>query len=252
MIVFAVCIAAGDVAAQNEPVRKSDLVRLLGQLPEFSTLREDMQALGFRGEKLDLAVRQIDRMLKDPTIAGNIADRVLAAQKSTVSTVEAGGLFWPLVDRGLSHLDRAELRYFYVVEQTMLKALPARECGLIIKEKMEPRRLAQTTGRVASRLNTPALREYYRIQFKAAQLGAARAPKRLSQVVEAQTVETINAALGKALADRPDKDVLSRAYEDLTRVGNRRACTAGRVFMDAVLSLEGRDLQNALILLSTP
>ncbi len=43
-----------------------------------------------------------------------------------------------------------------------------------------------------------------------------------------------------------------RAYRNLERVSNRRACEAGRLFMDAVLSLEGRELHNALILLSTP
>ena len=249
---LAILVAIGPVSAQTETVRKSDIVRLLRQLPEFSPIREDMIALGFRGAKLDLAVGQIERMLKDPGIANNIADRVIAAQRSTVLPSEAGGLFWPLVDRGLGHLTPPELRYFYQVEQAMLKALSPRQCGLIIKERLSPKRLAQATGRVASRLTTPTLREYYRIQFKAAQIGAARAPKRLSTEAEARAIFNINQALTQALEDRPDKDALTRAYDDLLRVGNRRACTAGRVFMDAVLSLEGRDLQDALILLSTP
>ncbi len=245
-------LAVAPASAQQETVRKSDIVRLLGQLPELSPIREDMAALGFRGEKLDLAVGQIERMLKDPIIADNIADRVIAARQPSVRSAEAGGLFWPLVDRGLGHLAPRELRYFYQVEQTMLKALPIRECGLTIKERLSPERLAKATGSVAARLNTPALREYYRIQFKAAQFGASRDAARLTQEDEARTVFNINEALGREMAGRSDGDALMRAYEDLNRVSNRRACLAGRAFMDAVLSMEGRDLHHALILLSTP
>ncbi|WP_306114609.1 hypothetical protein [Roseovarius sp. MMSF_3305] len=254
-----VCVVAtalvtlpGPGHAQDVTVRKSDIVRILGQLPEFTPIREDMRALGFEGEKLDLAVAQIERMLRDPLIASNIADRVIAARLPNVDTVEAGGLFWPLVDRGLGRLNPRELRYFYVVEQAMLKALPTRECGLTIKERLAPERLAKVTGSVAARLNTPALKEYYRIQFKAAQFGASQEVFRLAPAAEAKAAETINRALGRTLADRPDRKALMRAYRNLNRVGNRRACEAGRLFMDAVLSLEGRELHNALILLSTP
>ena len=252
VLLFSVYISTTPAATQQEPVRKSDLVRLLAELPDFSPIRADMEALGFKGEKLELAVAQISRMLRDPQIAGNIAERVIAAQDVSINSVEAGGLFWPLVDRGLGHLPERELRYFYLVEQTMLKALPDRQCGLVIKERLRSDRLAKVTGRVAARLNTPALREYYRIQFKAAQLGAIRDPNRLGKGDELRVIETINEALGKSLAGRSDAAALLRAYEDLRRVSNRRACDAGRAFMDAVLSLEGRDLHEALILLSTP
>lgn len=249
---LAVTVVSGPVAAQQETVRKSDIVRLLGELPNLSPIREDMEALGFRGEKLDMAVDQITRMLRDPLIADNIAERVIAARDPSIGSVEAGGLFWPLVDRGLGHLPARELRYFYLVEQTMLKALPNRLCGLTVKERLPADRLARATGSVAARLNTPALRQYYRIQFKAARLGATRDVARLSVAEEARAIERINQALGKTLAGRDDAAALMRAYEDLRRVSNRRACTAGRVFMDAVLSMEGRDLHHALILLSTP
>ncbi len=238
--------------AQQVEVRKSDIVRMLGQLPGIVPIREDMAALGFRGEKLDLAVDQFARMLNDPLIAGNIADRVIAANQTSVRSIRAGGLFWPLVDRGLGHLPPRDLRYFYLVEQTMLKALPERDCGLAIKERLSPDRLAVATGRVAARLNVGALRQYYRIQHKAARLGASRDMARLGPRDEARTVANINAAVGRALAGRADAAALRRAFENLDRVGNRRACTAGRVFMDAVLSLEGRDLHQALILLSGP
>lgn len=248
----ALTLLPGVGATQETVVRKSDVVRLLGQLPEFAPIREDMRALGFEGEKLDLAVAQIERMLRDPLIASNIADRVIAARLPNVDTVEAGGLFWPLVDRGLGRLPAREIAYFYRVEQTMLKALPARECGLTIKEKLPAARLAKVTGSVAARLNTPALREYYRIQFKAARLGASREVLRLDPAAEARAADAINRALGRMLADRPDREALMRAYRNLNRVSNRRACEAGRVFMDAVLSMEGRELHNALILLSTP
>ncbi len=242
----------GISAAQESSVRKSDLVRLLGELHGFTTIRQDMQALGFEGEKLDLAEAQIVRMLKDPLIAGNIADRVLASQQTKIPAAQAGGLFWPLVDRGLGHLPARDMRYFYLVEQTMLKALPERECGLLIKERLSPERRAKATGSVAARLNTPALKEYYRIQFRAAQLGASRDVARLSARDEARIVERINLALAEEIKGRPDERAIKRAFSDLNRASNRRACTAGRLFMDSVLSLEGRDLHHALILLSTP
>ena len=253
----ATCLALGLIlpvaaAAQDATFRKSDIVRLLGQLPEFTPIRDDMAALGFKGEKLDLAVAQIERMLRDPLIANNIADRVIAAQIPSVQSIEPGGLFWPLVDRGLSHLRPRELEYFYRVEQTMLKALPVRECGLTIKEKLPPAKLAKATGSVAARLNTPALKEYYRIQFKAARFGASRDVVRLNPEAEVRAAATINEALGRSLASRADSAALMRAYRDLNNVSNRRACEAGRLFMDAVLSLKGRELTNALILLSTP
>lgn len=245
-------LMSGGAEAQEQTVRKSDLVRLLGQLPEYTPIRRDMKALGFRGEKLDLAVAQIEKMLNDPMIAGNIADRVLAAQQPTVQSVEAGGLFWPLVDRGLGHLPLRDMRYFYVVEQTMLKAMPERDCGLVIRERLSPARRAKVTGSVAARLNTPALKEYYRIQFRAAQLGATRGPARLTAADEARTVQKINAALARTLKGRNDARALQQAFGDLDHVGNRRACRVGRLFMDTVLAMEGRDLHHALILLSAP
>ena len=226
-VILAGVFALGPVAAQEVTVRKSDIVRLLGELPNLSPIREDMAALGFRGEKLDLAVDQITRMLRDPLIADNIAERVIAARDPSIGSVEAGGLFWPLVDRGLGHLSARELRYFYLVEQTMLKALPNRLCGLTVKERLPADRLAEATGSVAARLNLPALREYYRIQFKAAQFGASRDVVRLSKRDEMQAIEKINEALGKTLAGRDDARSLMRAYEDLRRVSNRRACVAG-------------------------
>ena len=258
-VITAFCLCVGlvfscpsDGWSQENTIRKSDLVRLLGELPEFAPIREDMAVLGFRGEKLDMAEGQIVRMLRDPLIAGNIADRVIAAQQGPLRSVEAGGLFWPLVDRGLGHLTARELRYFYLVEQTMLKALTPRECGLAVKEKLSPERLAKATGRVAARLNTPALKEYYRIQYKAARFGATREAARLNPRDAARVVEKINEAIGRELAGKPDAKALMQAFADLGRVGNRRACKAGTIFMDAVLSMKGRDLHQALILLSTP
>ena len=252
LMLGALSLSATSPAAQPETVRKSDIVRLLGQLPDYTPVRRDMEELGFRGEKLDLAVAQIDKMLNDPLIAGNIADRVIAAQQPSVQSVEAGGLFWPLVDRGLGHLPARDMRYFYLVEQTMLKAMPERECGMVIRERLSPERRAQVTGSVAARLNTSALREYYRIQYQAARLGATRDAARLNADDEARIVNKINAALGLELHGRNDARALKRAFGDLDHVGNRRACRVGRLFMDTVLSMEGRDLHHALILLSAP
>ncbi len=245
-------ICALPTMSQTSEVRRSDIIRLLGQLPEVTPMRQDMAALGFQGEKLDMAVNQMARMLKDPLIVGNIADRVIAAQRRTIRPEEARGLFWPLVDRGLGHLTLRELRYFYRVEQTMLTALPVRDCGLVIRERLSDQRMAEVTGRVASRLNTPSLREYYRIQYKAARLGVTRKAKRLSDRDAKRIAVKINRALAQRIAQEKDAPGLIGAFRNLKRMDNRRACAAGRLFIDAVLDLEGRDLHHALILLNAP
>ncbi|MCZ4348212.1 hypothetical protein, partial [Devosia neptuniae] len=85
-----------------------------------------------------------------------------------------------VMDRGISHLPLRDLRYYYLIEKTVLNAMSMRNCGLAVRERLSPEQLADATARVAARLNTPALRTYYDIQLRAAQLGAKRAPLRLS------------------------------------------------------------------------
>jgi hypothetical protein len=252
-LVLTLCLPAPSAQAQSE-VSRSDLIRMLGRLYDDMPIREDLEQLGFRGENLDLAVEQAKRVLRDPDVAGYVADRVLSLQSGTAppATRAAEGLLWGLMDRGISHLPLRELRYYYVVEQTVLKAMSPRNCGLAVRERMPPDRLADETARIAARLNTPALRSYYDIQLHAAQLGATRPPVQMSAARIDAAEQSIFEALARQIASRDDADRLMRTFSRLDSADNRSACTAGRTFIDAVLSLKGKALHEALIYLSLP
>jgi len=239
-------------AQAQEPTAKADIVRLLGRMHEFVPVEQEFRSLGFEGENLDLAMAQYKRMFNDSGIAGFVADRILAAQQGDVPTaLEAGGLLGPLVNRGTGHLPTRDLEYFYKVEYAVFKALPYRECGLAVKQRLSERRLADATARAAARMNTPALKEYYRIQFKAARLGVTRRAVRLdpaeSARIERLVGETVFAREGDAGAGR-----MMRIFAQPGRATNRQACEAGRMIMESVLSLQGRDLRDALIYFSAP
>ncbi len=234
-------------------VSKADIVRLLGRLFESEPVRADLVRLGFKGENLELAVGQVQRMMNDPKIAGYIADQVLGFQKHPdIVVTGAQGLLWQLIDRGITHVPLRDLRYYHLVAQTVLNAMPIRECGLAVKDQLSPRELSDATSRVAAKLNTPALREYYRIQIDAARFGTSRAPRSLSASAQARIEEIVFKALVTQIAAQPDSQQIMAAFGDLRRASNRHACAAGRLFNAAVLSLEGRDLRDALILISTP
>ncbi|MEB8387642.1 hypothetical protein OO012_10410 [Rhodobacteraceae bacterium KMM 6894] len=247
------CLSGPSAQAQSE-VTRSDLIRMLGRLYDDLPIREDLMSLGFRGENLDLAVEQAKRVLRDPDVAGYVADRVLALQSGTAPppTRAAEGLLWGLMDRGISHLPLRDLRYYYVVEQAVLKAMSPRNCGLAVRERMSPERLADETARIAARLNTPALRTYYDIQLRAAQLGATRPQLKMSTARIEAAEQSIFEALARLIASRDDAEKLMRTFSRLDNADNRSACTAGRAFIDAVLSLEGKALHEALIYLSLP
>lgn len=252
-LTLVLCLPGPQAQAQSD-VTRADLIRMLGRLYDDLPIREDLMALGFRGENLDLAVNQAQRVLRDPDVAGYVADRVLGLQSGDAPPPAraAEGLLWGLMDRGISHLPLRDLRYYYVVEQAVLNAMSTRNCGLAVRERMAPDRLADATARVAARLNTPALRTYYDIQLRAAQLGATRPPLRLSAARTQAAEQSIFEALARKIASRDDAEQLIRTFSRLDRADNRSACTAGRTFIDAVLTLEGRTLHDALIYLSLP
>lgn len=240
--------------AQPAPtVSRADLIRMLGILYQDMPLRGDLVALGFQGENLELAVAQAQRVLRDPDVAGYIADRVLAVRAGEIPPAGMPqGLLWGVMDRGIGHLPLDDLRYYYAVEKTVLNAMSPRICGLAVRERLSPDRLAEATARVAARLNTPALRSYYRIQLRAAQLGATRDRVEMSAARALSAQDAIFAALTRQIAGRDDAARVLRSFTNLERADNRSACTAGRLFIDAVLTLKGDTLHEALIYLSLP
>lgn len=238
--------------AQDAPPSKADLVRLLQRMGEFVPIRAEFAALGFEGENLELAVEQHARVFGDPQIASYVADRILAAYAGSIpSASEAGGLLGPLIDRGIGHLPTVELEYFYKVENTVFNALPVRECGLAVKQRVSEQQLSTATARVAARLNTPALRQYYKIQYKAARLGLRHEAVRLSPGRESK----IERKIGEKIFEGPGdarREELIRTFENPRRASNRQACEAGRLIMQAVMAMQGRDLREALIYFSAP
>ena len=256
LLCLCICLAAPVHAQTSETVQvsKQDIVRLLGRIFTDEAARADLVRLGFRGENLTLASGQMRAMMSDPNIAGYIADQIIAFQKSGTihDTAGAGGVLWSAIDRGIGHLPQADLRYYYLVEQTVLNAMSTRDCGLAVKERLSPARLSDATARAAERLNTPALKNYYRIQLRAARYGATRDAVRMSESKANRVEDKIfNALLSRLTAADNGQDMI-RTFARIDRADNRRACAAGRLFIDAVLSLKGRDQHDALILLSLP
>jgi hypothetical protein len=233
-------------------VGRDDIVRMLSRLFTSAEMRDDLRSLGFEGEKLDIAMDHIGRTMSDPVVAGFIADQVLAAQAGGADVVGANGVLWQLIDRGAGHLPPRDLHYYFKVQRTVLNALPTRACGLLIRGRMPVAEMSDITSRTAARLNAPALKSYYRIQLQAARLGATRAPRMLEPARQVRIEKRIAEVLDANLAARPDAAALRAAFGDIERAGNAQACAAGRLFLDSVLSLEGRDLTEALIYLSMP
>ncbi len=234
-------------------VSRADLIRLLGRMHEEETVRADLRKLGFKGENLELATQHAANMLRDPVIAGYVADRVLAVQSgSAVPIARAQGLLWGVIDQGLAHLPLRDLRYYYLVEQTVLGAMPVHICGQAVRGTLAPDRMADVTARAAARLNTAGLRNYYRIQLRAAQLGAQRGTLATTPRRAVAAEALIFAALTRYIVAEPDAARIMDSFARLDRVDNTRACRAGRLFIAAVLTLEGRDLHEALIQLSLP
>lgn len=247
-------LPAAAPAAEEEAVvvTKADIMRLLAEIPDMAPVREEMRALGFRGENLDLAVAQNRAFYTDPEIAGHIAERVLAAYAHPGQPGQPQGLIWPMIDRGLGHLPTRQLKYYYEVEATMIDALPVRQCGLVIRNRLSAEAHSEAMSRMAARLNPPALRAYYRIQLRAARLGASREPVRLSKAQFERVRAGLDREMNALIAASPGPARLRAAMRDLDRADNRRACAVGRLMYDAILRLEGRTLREALIFLGQP
>ncbi len=241
------------MAQATAEVSRADLIRLLGRLHEEETVRADLRKLGFKGENLELATQHAADMLRDPIIAGYVADRVLEVQAgNAVPIARAQGLLWGVIDQGLAHLPLRDLRYYYLVEQAVLGAMPTHICGQAVRGTLSPDRMAEATARAAARLNTDGLRNYYRIQLRAAQLGAQRGQLATTSKRAAAAEALIFAALTRHIVAEPDAAQIMNSFARLDTVNNTRACRAGQLFIAAVLTLEGRELHEALIQLSLP
>lgn len=244
----------GVATAQNAPltVKRDEMIRILGELPSAMPIRQELERLGFSGLNLDLAVKQAGSFYKDPTIAGYIADRVISAYQNPGMHVEAQGLIWPMISRGMGHLSLSELRYYYAVEQAMINALSNRDCGLAMRGRFSDKEYSDAMSRMAARLETDALREFYRIEFKAAQLGATRQAVQLSEKTKRDVGAAIDARLEVLMQTEPDASRLREAMQNLDRAGNAKACRVGRLFYMAVMTLERQELRNGLLLIGQP
>lgn len=241
--------------AQNtgdfEPNR-ADIVRLLGQIPDYAPIREELISLGFKDENLELAVSHAELVYRDPILAGHIADQVITAFLDPGNAQIAGGLIWPMVERGLGHLKSRELRFYYRVERSLIGGLSVRDCGRAVRNRLPPSRFAEQITRAAARLNTSGLREYYRIQARAARFGIQREPVRLSQT-RAEAVEAeINAQIRARIENSGQPASLLTAMDDLDDATNRQACEIGKLFLETVVTMSGQDGRDALIYMSLP
>lgn len=240
---------AQDSKPQSE---RQEVIRLLGQLPDIAPIREDLKGLGFRGENLKLAIRQAELLYRDPVIAGYVADKVIAAFEDPTNVSVSDGLMWPLIERGLGHLSTRELKFYYTVERTIMETLSIRQCGMAVSNRMRPAYFAEVTSRVAARMNTEALEEYYRIQAKAARFGARRAPVRQSDAVIRRVEDRIQASMTRSIQATDRAGELMVAMMNLDQAGNTNACAIGRLFMNTVLQFEGRALRETLVYMSQP
>ncbi len=251
LVVLPFWAAASQTSGQVR-VNRADMIRMLGELPGVLPFRRDLTRLGFRGQNLELAVTHAGSFYKDPTIAGYVADRVIAAYTNPTFEVAPQGLIWPLIERGMGHLTLGELRFYYSVEQAMINSLSSRECGLAVRGRMSDKRFSEAMSRKTAQLDTKTLQEFYRVELKAARLGAVRAPVRLSQQATARTAEKVDQRMSALVEAAPDTERLQQAMRNLERTDNTSACRVGRMFYQAVMTLNRNDLRDGLLYLGAP
>lgn len=239
-------------AQENDVPERAEIISLIGRMAELLPIEREFRALGFEGENLELAMEQYRRVFADPDIAAYVADRLIEAYSGQLSSaLDAGGLIGPLVERGLGHLPTRDLAYFYEVENAIFNAMPVRICGLTVKQRVSERQLSDQSARLAARLNTPALRQYYNIQYQAARLGLTHEQIVLTPAQRASAQQLIGERIFENVDDA-DTARLLRAFENPRRASNRQACEAARTVMNKVLTLEGAELREALLYFSTP
>lgn len=255
LLTWLALVSVSPAFAQSAEItaNRSDVIRLLGEIPDFSLIRKDYEALGYSGEKLDLAVEQAGLLYRDPVLAGYLADRLIAAYQSPESVDRnSGGLVIGLIRRGLGHLSTRELRYYYRVEQIMLQSLPERTCGRAVRDQLSAEKFSELVTRLAAGFSVESLREYYRIQAKAARFGVTRNPVVLTEAKSIEVENRVNGRLAEKIAQSENSRALQSAIGNLERARNTQACQVGRLFMETVMELEGRELRETLIYMSLP
>ena len=246
--------AAADsgAAARALPVTKADVVRFLHELPEVAPIEAEMRSLGFSGENLALAVQQTESFYTDPQIADYIAGRVLSFYGGAEMPGSANGLIWPLIARGVGHLPSRELVYYYNIERTMIGAMPKAQCGRAVRDRLSPQAFSDEMSRVAARLETKALREYYRIELKAARLGVGRPPVTLGAPTRTRIERRISEQVDLLVEASEHPERLRGAMVHIDSVSNAQACEIGLMFYQAVMNMRGADQRKALIYIGLP
>jgi hypothetical protein len=242
---------AGLGHAQSAKDSRDELIDLLGRLPEIAPARDQLVAQGFRDEKLALAEEHIRLLMNEKRVAGYMADRLIALYDGDLSAVAGTeGLIAPLYDRGITHLPLAEMKFFHQMQRALLDGMSQRDCGLVVKGQMRPRRMEDVLGRAETYFSVKTLRIYYHIQRKAVRLGVTRAPKQLSPKERSRIEQRISQALNARVQSEQDAGTLARTFGNLGRARPTAACEAGKLFADVILELQGRELRDALLYLS--
>ncbi|SLN24506.1 hypothetical protein ROA7450_00994 [Roseovarius albus] len=253
LVIALLCCLAVPLWAQTVEVKKTDVERLLLEWQANVPIRDELIALGFSGENLDLASAHIKNINSDPLIISHIADLVISAyQNPEQIVVQPDGFILPLVDQGMGHLTTTELVYFYKVEQAILNALPRRTCGRLVTGRLSAEHYNRSVATTAARLNTAALREYYRLQHKAARLGVSHSPVILTDQRRAQIEGNIRQGVETRLVGRKDEKKLKRGLNDPKSASISQACVLARLYIQEALSQTGNDLRDAMMFLSLP
>jgi len=252
LVFLGVAVLVGPSAAQSAKDSREEIIALLGRLHEIVPIRDQLIEQGFRGEKLELAEDHTRLMMNDKLVAGYIADRLIALYDGDLSGLAATeGLIAPLYDSGVTHLSVEEMRFFHEMQRALLDGMSKRNCGLIVKGEMRPRRMEDVLGRAETYFSIKTLRTYYGIQRKAVRLGVTRAPKQLSPSARTRIEQRISEALNTRVQSVENGRAVARSFDNLQEASAASACEAGKLFADVILDLEGRDLRKALLYLSS-
>ncbi|VAW02055.1 hypothetical protein MNBD_ALPHA07-9, partial [hydrothermal vent metagenome] len=129
-ILICLCLFAFGVSAEPPETGRADVIRLLQKIIAQTPVRAELEAQGFRGKNLELAIRQSQVFVQDPGIVGYMADLLIAANAGQIpKDAESGGLVQRLVDRGISHLSLREMQHFYLVELPIVTGFSSRACA---------------------------------------------------------------------------------------------------------------------------
>lgn len=227
-------------AAQN--VRKSDIVKVLERLHELPGVIEGYKRDGFDDERIVIVLSHTRLMMANKGVSGYVADQLIAASLGEPTVAHFGGVVQPLIDSGLPYLPLKEQLYYLSVERTLASALSVENCGRMMKKTLKPETFSRENNNALSRLNIPALREYFRILRKAAATGVSRkTPPRISdRTRERALAQYFSDVTARATAQRLIPQ-LEESSDSIRVLSNADACRLGLIFVDAALEYKGSD-----------